>query len=325
MRRLGVFHGRGKRGDGIPTKGKPVMKDLLLIWLIAVCLLGGDAAGGDGVPAAYDENALREEFYAFVASLDVMAVSRGYPKAVEKLLSGDPEKQVEAVKTLAETGEMEVIPWLLPFLEADDRHVAISAALSLEKLVSTYVLKRRDMSEPGGVLIKPLGCGDRDLRPLAWIVLKMFRRPDDGSTHAYAATMTRYLELHEFEGELRQRLESRHPAVSNKAKWALAALARQQAYKAGRSGSPLAIAELGRATGPETVYLPNDYGFLIYWLDHQEPELYLYDRPAHRIEMTRNFKMFLTGLPVFQRAPRWTGYGVVRLAPWVCRRNATRS
>ena len=195
MRRLGVFHGRG-RGAMVYLPRKTRDEGLALIWLIAVCLLGGDAAGGDGVPAAYDENALREEFYAFVASLDVMAVSRGYPKAVEKLLSGDPEKQVEAVKTLAETGEMEVIPWLLPFLEADDRHVAISAALSLEKLVSAYVLKRRDMSEPGGVLIKPLGCGDRDLRRCG-IVLKMFRRPDDGSTHAYAATMTRYLELHE--------------------------------------------------------------------------------------------------------------------------------
>jgi hypothetical protein len=52
----------------------------------------------------------------------------------------------------------------------------------------------------------------------------MFRKPDDGNTHAYAASITRYLEVKEFEDELRRCLNSKHPAVSQKAKWALESL-----------------------------------------------------------------------------------------------------
>jgi len=39
----------------------------------------------------------------------------------------------------------------------------------------------------------------------------MFRKPDDGNTHAYAASMARYLGLADFERELQQCLDSRHP------------------------------------------------------------------------------------------------------------------
>ena len=46
----------------------------------------------------------------------------------------------------------------------------------------------------------------------------------------------------------------------------------------------LPIMELGRQTGPEYVYLPNDYGFLIYWLDNKEPELYVYDKPVKKLK-----------------------------------------
>ncbi|HYT89953.1 MAG TPA: hypothetical protein VEL76_14700, partial [Gemmataceae bacterium] len=69
---------------------------------------------------------------------------------------------------------------------------------------------------------------DLDLRPLAWLVVRMLNRPDDGNTHAYAAVLIRYLELREFTPELRQLLQSRHPAVRDKAKWALAELAGPQ-------------------------------------------------------------------------------------------------
>jgi hypothetical protein len=61
----------------------------------------------------------------------------------------------------------------------------------------------------------------------------------------------------------------------------------------------LAIMELGRKNGTEFVYLPNDYGFLIYWLDNKKPELYLYDKPANKIEMTSDFSVFLSGLQRF--------------------------
>ena len=66
-----------------------------------------------------------------------------------------------------------------------------------------------------------------------------------------------------------------------------------------RDENSLAIMELGRETGPEVVYLPNDYGFLIFWVDNEKPELYLYDKPANKIEMTSDFSKFLSGLQRF--------------------------
>jgi len=66
-----------------------------------------------------------------------------------------------------------------------------------------------------------------------------------------------------------------------------------------RDNNSLAIIELGRKTGPELVYLPNDYGFLIYRLDNKKAELYLYDKPANKIEMTSDFSEFLSGLRRF--------------------------
>ena len=71
------------------------------------------------LPPLYDEAALKASFDTFMESVDMLAVSKGYPKTVKKLLSGDPAKQVQAVKTLAETGEVEAIPWLLLFLDSD--------------------------------------------------------------------------------------------------------------------------------------------------------------------------------------------------------------
>ena len=191
------------------------------------------------LPPLYDEAELKERFDTFMKSVDMLTVSKDYPKAVRKLLSADPEKQVQAVKTLAETGEIEVIPWLLQFLDSEDSTLRIGTGASLEKLVSSYILKRRDMARPEVVLIRPIKSDEKDLRPLAWIVLKMFRRPDDGNTHAYAASMTRYLGLDEFQRELDQCLESRHPAVSNKAKWALESLERQKEYEKAASNNQM--------------------------------------------------------------------------------------
>lgn len=61
----------------------------------------------------------------------------------------------------------------------------------------------------------------------------------------------------------------------------------------------LAIMELVRKDGTETVFLPNDYGFLIMWLVGKEPKLYLYNRPANEICMTSDFSVFLAGLEKF--------------------------
>ena len=217
------------------------MRSLCTIMLTGMCIvLSGTSlfAQQFPLPPKYDEVVLKRDFDAFMESLDMLTVCEDYPKAVRKLLSGNPEKQFQAVKTLAETGEIEVIPWLLLFLDAEDKNLRIWTGSSLEKLVSSYVLKRRDMTRPEAVLIRPLRPEEKDLRPLAWIVLKMFRKPDDGNTHAYAVSMARYLGLDEFERELEQCLESRHPAVANKAKWALESLEQQKEYEKGTSNKP---------------------------------------------------------------------------------------
>ena len=97
------------------------MRTLRLMLLTGMCIvLSGAGLFAKQVrpPPKYDEAVLKKGFDAFMESVDMLVISKDYPKAVRKLLSGDPEKQIQAVKTLAETGEIEVIPWLLPFLEA---------------------------------------------------------------------------------------------------------------------------------------------------------------------------------------------------------------
>ncbi len=172
----------------------------------------------------YDEKVLRKQYLEFIDTLNYLDVVIDYRKAVEDLLSDNPERQIVAIKTLGETNQPNIIPWMIPFLDSKDSNLRIYAVLSIEKIVSSWALKRRDMLHPEAVVLKPLSNDEFDMRPLAWLILQMFRWPDDGNTHAYAATMTRYLELTEFEYELRACLKSRHPAVKNKARWALESL-----------------------------------------------------------------------------------------------------
>jgi hypothetical protein len=61
----------------------------------------------------------------------------------------------------------------------------------------------------------------------------------------------------------------------------------------------LPIMEIGYQTSTKTVYLPNEYGFLIEWLDNKEPELYIYDKPANKITMTRDFSSFISAIAMF--------------------------
>ena len=58
----------------------------------------------------------------------------------------------------------------------------------------------------------------------------------------------------------------------------------------------LAIIELVYTDRNAIVCLPNDYGFLIQWIDGHEPEFYLYNKPSHTIQMTGDFQTFLVGL-----------------------------
>jgi hypothetical protein len=168
-----------------------------------------------------DERVLKHRYDAFVEALDDKRIATDYPKAVQKLDSPDPQVQIAGIKTLAATGEVEVIPWIVPFLDSEDNRVRIYAGQSLNALVASHELRRRDQSQPGKVVIKPLGPGELDLKPMARVILKMLRKPDDGNMHAFAANMIGYLKLDPFEGELRQLLKSRHPAVTRAARNAL--------------------------------------------------------------------------------------------------------
>ncbi len=209
----------------------------LVVWLLA-SLMSTALAGQKALPPKYNEAELRKRYEAFLLELDYVKVATDYPKLIKDLLSGDSARQVAAAKVLGETGEPTVIPWLVPFLDSEEASVRIWAGSSIEKVISVWALKRRDLTQPDRVVLRPLASGELDLRPLAWIALKMFRKPDDGSTHAYAASVTRYLEAREFEDELRRSLQSPHPAVSEKAKWALQSLGLEAGDKPAQPNVP---------------------------------------------------------------------------------------
>ena len=49
----------------------------------------------------------------------------------------------------------------------------------------------------------------------------------------------------------------------------------------------------------KTVYLPDDYGFLVNWYDGEKSEFYLYNQPSKTIIFTTVFNEFLAGLKKF--------------------------
>lgn len=192
--------------------------------LVASLLAGQQTSVDRPAEKVHDEVAMRAACDRLFAALDSVRVARDYPKAIEQLLSVEPDKQINGLKVLAATGEPAVIPWLVSMLDADEHGVALHAGLGLSEIVSAHELRRRDLAAADKVVLKPRGADDLDLRPLAWVVRRMLKMPDDGNVHGYAATLIRYLELGEFAPELRRLLVSKHPAVSNKARWALESL-----------------------------------------------------------------------------------------------------
>ena len=170
----------------------------------------------------YDEAALKITYTNFIDSLDPLIIVSNYPKAIKKLLSASYENQKLGIRILKETLEIEIIPWLIPFLDSKDNYVRIEAVMAISNLVVYYTLKRRDNNIPDRVSIKPMTSNDTDLRPLAWLILQMLRLPDNNpNLRSYAATMTGYLNLQIFELEIEMLLDSKHPAVVNSAKYAI--------------------------------------------------------------------------------------------------------
>jgi hypothetical protein len=201
-------------------RGGPVTRSGLTLVLAALFLPPTAAA----VHAGHDEAALKADYEWFVRDLDHRRVAEDYAKAVRNLRSEDRERQRVGLATLAATEEVAVIPWVVPLLDSRHPDVRLAAGLALARLVEALVLKRRDPAVGDRVVLKPRGPKDPDLRPLGWAVWQMLRQPDDGNTHAYAASMVRYLELPAFAGDLRGLLQSRHPAVRDAARAALEGL-----------------------------------------------------------------------------------------------------
>lgn len=177
----------------------------------------------------HDEAKLKKACEKLLASLKPQDLPSKYSPAVAALKGQDPKEQIEALQRLARGGDPNSLPLMVPLLEAPDPTVRIWAGAAVSQLVEQYTLRRRRDPKFGDrVVLKPLSPSDLDMRPLAWLVVQMLKKPDDGNTHAYAAVLISYLELREFVPDLRPLLQSRHPAVSTKAKWALEELADRQ-------------------------------------------------------------------------------------------------
>lgn len=170
----------------------------------------------------YDEAELKITYTNFIDSLDPLIIVNDYPKAIKNLLSANYENQKLGIRVLKEIHEIEIIPWLIPFLNSKDNYVRIEALMAISNLVVYHTLKRRDKNIPERVVIKPMTLNDTDLRPLAWLILQMLRLPDSNpNLRSYAATMTGYLNLQIFELEIKMLLDSKHPAVVTSAEYAL--------------------------------------------------------------------------------------------------------
>ena len=170
----------------------------------------------------YDEAVLKITYINFIDSLDPLVVVNNYPNAIKDILSANYENKKLGIRTLKETQEIEIIPWLIPFLDSKDNYVRIEALMAISNLVVYHTLKRRDMNIPERVVIKLMTLNDTDLRPLAWLILQMLRLPESNpNLISYAATMTGYLNLQIFEFEIEMLLDSKHPTVVNSAKYAI--------------------------------------------------------------------------------------------------------
>ena len=91
---------------------KPLLTALLLIPLTAFATASAET------PPNLDEQVLKQRYDALVKSLDNKRIATDYPKAVQKLDSPDSKVRIAGIETLAATGEVEVIPWIVPFVDS---------------------------------------------------------------------------------------------------------------------------------------------------------------------------------------------------------------
>lgn len=178
----------------------------------------------------FDEAELKSNFDEFINGIDSLSLTKKYPEIVRKILSHQPREQETALKMLARSQDIDAIPWILLLLDSEDKRVQTYAGYSLQEIVSSDALNRRDLKFPRFTVLKPLPKNAAALKPMAWIVLKLLRNQDP-SLIAYAMTMARYLNLYEFEDEITKHRDSVHPAVTNTMKWAIEELGLQKKYE----------------------------------------------------------------------------------------------
>lgn len=196
--------------------------------------------------STHDEQLLRAQYDRFVESLDREGIAREYSGAIRKLDSLDPQTLIAGLKTLGATEEVGAIPWIVPFVDSHDRRIRVVAGQALLRTVVSNELKRRDATQPGKVVIRRPAPGDHDLRPMAWVVLRMLRT-GDANVRSYAATMIGYLGLSQFRGELRELLVSIHPAEAKAA------------------GTALDMLPVDERDGPKVMTGAIDDGLAYYW------------------------------------------------------------
>lgn len=190
-----------------------------------VLQIAQQAYGQESVqPVSTKEQLLYQEYISFLKGLNARRIEGIYVAGIRDIKSQEPHDQKRGLRVLGASGEVDAIAWIAPLIDSSDGGVRVDAGLALERIVSGYELRRRDPSHPEKVVILPRSATDIDLRPLAWVILKMMRLPDDGNTAAYAATMAGYLGLSDFEGELERLLKSRHSSVRRSARNALGVL-----------------------------------------------------------------------------------------------------
>jgi hypothetical protein len=167
------------------------------------------------------EEQLHEQYLAFLATLNPAKIEADYAGAVRKIRSANPDEREKGLQLLGNCDEIDAIALIVELLDSEDRSTRIDAGAALDNLVTSHELKRRDMSQGDKIVLLPRSPEDVDLRPLAWLILKMMRALDDGNTAAYAATMAAYLGLTELKSDLEKLLKSQHRAVSDTAADAL--------------------------------------------------------------------------------------------------------
>ncbi|HEY8561168.1 MAG TPA: hypothetical protein VIL74_12405 [Pyrinomonadaceae bacterium] len=177
----------------------------------------------------FDEEQLKARFDKFIGEIDSLNLTRKYPEIARKMLSRQPREQQTGVKMLAQSQDIDALPWLLLLLNSENDDVRIWSGYALKEIVSSLALLRRDSDFPAFILLKPLQKTDVDLKPLAWIVLRMLRGEETNHI-SYAITMARYLNLYEFEDEIARHQNNVNPAVTNAMKWALDELKLQKKY-----------------------------------------------------------------------------------------------